>query len=57
MDKLEARLENTEKALIALVTLLSDTLPLRDDITIVLEKYFDANLALGSGMTSTLEFK
>ena len=51
LEKLEARLANTEKALFALATVIQDTqVPyVQDGIYNVMQDYFDANVSLGFG--------
>ena len=47
-EKLKARLANTEKALCALATVISDCSPdkVQNDIDIIMCDYFDANTSL-----------
>ena len=50
MTDIEKRLQNTERALIALWSLMKDTMPpaYQEDIDRMVNEYFDANSALGS---------
>lgn len=50
MDDLEKRLQNTERALIALWGLMKDTMPpaYQDSIDRMINEYFDANESLGA---------
>ena len=49
MDDIEKRLQNTEKALMALFTVLQPLQPpaTQDDIYHIMEDYFEANISLG----------
>lgn len=49
MNTLEARIQNTEKALFALAAVLIDLQPphAQDSISLILSDYFDANSSLG----------
>jgi hypothetical protein len=48
-EKLKARLENTEKAVFALATVIGDYLPpqAQNDTHYIMNAYFDANTSLG----------
>ena len=50
MSDLEKRLANTEKALVALWSLIQDTLPpaYQEDTDKMMEEYFNANCKLGA---------
>ena len=54
IELLKARLANTEAALIALHSLLQDTIPLayNNDISTMLKEYFEANNSLGADFDS-----
>ncbi len=56
---LEKRLENTEKALITLWSLLEDLHPpeTQRDINEMLHEYYDANCLLGSECGNSAEFQ
>ncbi len=58
MDKLEARLQNTEKALYSLATILIDIQPtyVQEAINEVMSECFNANETLGSKTGSGTEF-
>jgi hypothetical protein len=49
IEKLEARLANTERALFALATILDEIQPpfVQNDITRLMNDYYDANTSLG----------
>lgn len=49
LERLEARLANTEKALFALATVMQDTQApyVQEGMARVMEDYFDANTTLG----------
>jgi len=48
-QKIIARLENTEKALFALVSVIQDIHPpyVQEGVTRIMNDYFDANVSLG----------
>ena len=50
MTDIEKRLQNTERALIALWSLMKETMPpeYQENIDRMVSEYFDANYALGS---------
>lgn len=54
MKALEERLENTERALIALVALLEDTLPpaYHEDIKRMVEQFWSRNEELGGDLST-----
>lgn len=58
MDSVEKRLRNTELALLALWTLMKDTMPpaCQDDIDKMMNKYYDANAELGADFNAQLGF-
>ena len=58
MDNLEARLQNTEKALYALVSVIVDIQPphVQDAIHQIMSGCFDANESLGSKTGNATEF-
>lgn len=49
LERLEARLANTEKALFALATVMQDIQPpyIQESMSLILGDYFDANTSLG----------
>ena len=49
LERLEARLANTEKALFALATVMQDTQApyVQESMSLILGDYFDANTSLG----------
>ena len=55
--KLEKRLQNTEKALFALVTVLEDLQPpsTQDNLRYLMNEYYDANTSLGFKPTAEFE--
>ena len=58
MDNIEARLENTENALYALITMIMDMQPpdVQDRINRVMQNCFEANESLGSKACSSDKF-
>lgn len=56
MDTLEKRLRNTELALLAMWSLMKDTMPpaYQEDIDKMINEYYDANAALGSDFNAEL---
>ncbi len=58
MTDIEKRLQNTERALIGLWSLMQDTMPpaYAQDIDAMINDYFDANAGLGSDLGLTNGF-